>query len=108
MAVCTSKRADFARRILERFDLHGFFEFVDGGDVGVQKWQQIEALRTRGVLPSRSILIGDRGIDIVAAHRNGLDAGAVLWGYGSVDELSAEHPELLFESPPGLLVLGAA
>jgi phosphoglycolate phosphatase len=107
MGVCTSKRTDFACRILERLELREFFEFVDGADVGIQKWQQIEALRTRGMLTPASILVGDRGVDIDAAHRNGLAAAGVLWGYGSLAELLAEAPEHLFESPADLVLLGA-
>lgn len=67
MAVCTSKRRDFAERILERFALRNYFEFVDGGDVGVEKWQQIAALRANSKVPGESLMIGDRAIDLVAA-----------------------------------------
>ncbi len=31
MAVCTSKREDFAKRILELFDLQDYFLFISGG-----------------------------------------------------------------------------
>src|SRR5690606_2292397 len=37
--------------------------------------------------------------DLVAAHDNGLQAGGVLWGYGSHAELDAERPRYLFASP---------
>ena len=41
LAVCTSKRADYARKILRMFELDDLFRFVDGGDVGIRKEQQI-------------------------------------------------------------------
>src|SRR5579872_1686405 len=44
MAVCTSKRTDIAEKILEMFGLRDYFRYVDGGDVGIQKWQQVEEL----------------------------------------------------------------
>src|SRR5262249_62375799 len=47
MAVCTSKRRDFAERILEMFSLRDLFEFVDGGDIGEAKSQQVQCVRSR-------------------------------------------------------------
>jgi phosphoglycolate phosphatase len=99
LAVCTSKRKDFAERILERFALRHFFSFVDGGEVGVHKWQQIEALQSQGKASEASVMIGDRALDLRAAQRNGLWAGGVLWGYGSYTELANERPQYLFSSP---------
>lgn len=106
MGVCTSKRTDIAERVLELFDLRRFFAFVDGGDVGTKKWQQIERLKAAGLADASTIMIGDRAVDIEAAHRNGLRAAGVLWGYGSRDELTIARPEHVFERPPdiGLLV----
>jgi phosphoglycolate phosphatase len=99
MAVCTSKRRDFAERILAMFDLRQFFLFVDGGDVGVRKWQQLTALRAQGKITTASVMVGDRATDLIAAHCNGLSSGGVLWGYGSYAELSNESPQYLFRSP---------
>ena len=47
LGVCTSKRSDFAEKILELFDLRKYFKFVCGGEVGIQKWQQLEGLLQR-------------------------------------------------------------
>jgi phosphoglycolate phosphatase len=99
MGVCTSKRSDYANRILEMFGIRHFFGFVDGGDIGVEKWQQLQRLGEQGVVDGRSVMIGDRAVDIRAAHRNGLRAGGVLWGFGSREELVGENPAHLFESP---------
>ncbi len=70
-----------------------------GGDVGVHKWQQLAALRAHGAISVASVMVGDRAIDLSAAHRTGLWAGGVLWGYGSYAELSQEGPQYLFRSP---------
>jgi phosphoglycolate phosphatase len=107
MAVCTSKRADFAEQILEMFGLRHHFRYVDGGEIGIQKWQQVEALLLAGKASQSSVMVGDRSVDLVAAHRNGLKAGAVLWGYGSHAELSSEHPLYFFGSPSALPQLAA-
>ncbi|HSI49859.1 MAG TPA: HAD hydrolase-like protein [Ideonella sp.] len=99
MGVCTSKRVDFAEQILEMFGLRHFFGFVSGGDVGVHKWQQIAALRERGVIKGPAVMVGDRAVDLIAARRNGLHGAGVLWGHGSHAELAAEQPHHLFREP---------
>jgi phosphoglycolate phosphatase len=99
LGLCTSKRIDFAERILELFGLRQYFSALSGGDVGVQKWQQLAALRARHGLDERSAMIGDRAVDLVAARRNGLRSGAVTWGHGSREELLAESPDWVFERP---------
>ncbi|HJV68359.1 HAD hydrolase-like protein [Ideonella sp.] len=102
LGVCTSKRRDFAEKILSLFGLEQHFRFVDGGEIGVHKWQQIAALRERGVVGPRAVMVGDRAVDLVAAHRNGLDGAGVLWGHGSRDELQAESPRYLLDAPAEL------
>jgi phosphoglycolate phosphatase len=99
MAVCTSKREDFARRIIELLGLAERFEFVAGADVGISKVQQIGELQRRGAIAGESVMVGDRGVDLVAAHRNGLIGAAVLWGYGSRAELEREKPQYVFREP---------
>lgn len=108
LALCTSKRKDFADRILQMFDLRGFFEFVDGGEVGVAKWQQIESLVKRHAVSQSAVMVGDRSVDLVAAHRNGLRAAGVLWGHGSREELLSEQPEYLFQSPSEIASLSSS
>ncbi len=99
LAVCTSKPERTARMVLQLFDLQHFFEFVSGGGIGVRKWMQIEALLTAGGIDRNALMIGDRGVDLQAAHKNGIAAGAVLWGHGSRSELQANSPEYWFNSP---------
>ena len=106
LGLCTSKRADFAEAILALFGLRPLFAFVSGGDIGVHKWQQLQALREAGRVGDDSVMVGDRAVDISAAHRNGLHACGVRWGFGSLAELQAERPRHLAEMPhdlPGLL-----
>ena len=93
------KAWNFAERILRMFGLSEFFLFVDGGDIGVEKRQQIANLCVQGIVTPASIMVGDRAVDIIAAHENGLQAGGVLWGYGSVAELKNQRPQHLFNSP---------
>jgi phosphoglycolate phosphatase len=105
LGLCTSKRADFAERILGMFGLRPYFDFVSGGEIGTHKWQQIQALREAGTIGPSTVMVGDRAVDVTAAHRNGLCAAGVLWGHGSRAELEAERPRYLFSQPEELLGL---
>lgn len=105
LGVCTSKRADFAEKILNMFDMRDLFAFVSGGEVGIEKWQQLETLLSEKTITKNSIMIGDRFVDLTAAHRNRLDSAGVLWGYGSKEELEKENPVYLLERPAQLSAL---
>lgn len=103
LAVCTSKRADFAERILDLFGLRQYFSFICGGESGFEKWQLLGRLCQSGQVPADAVMVGDRTFDIQAGQRNGLAAAGVLWGYGSHEELSADKPQYLFRTPADLL-----
>ncbi len=103
LGICTSKRVDFAEQILLMFGLRSHFRFVSGGEIGVQKWQQVEALLGQGLASESTVMVGDRAVDLISAHRNGLHAAGVLWGHGSRAELENERPHYLFSCPAELL-----
>ena len=64
LGVCTSKRVDFAERILTLFDIRQYFEFVNGAEVGIKKRSQLKELMDQSLIDTRSIMIGDRHVDI--------------------------------------------
>jgi phosphoglycolate phosphatase len=107
LGVCTSKRVDFAERILDMFGLRSLFRTVSGGEIGIEKWQQIESLLGQGSIDKSTVMVGDRSVDLVAAHRNGMPAAGVLWGYGSRAELESERPRYILNSPSELDVLAS-
>jgi phosphoglycolate phosphatase len=87
LGVCTSKRVDFAERILMMFELHPCFSFFSGGDVGIPKTTQLIQLLQDAVVGPGSTMIGDRAVDILAGKKNALSTVGVLWGHGSESEL---------------------
>lgn len=93
LGVCTSKRKDFAEKILALFDLSAYFAFVNGGDIGIRKAQQLAGLLASGAVDQDAVMIGDRSVDIQAARINGLRSIGVLWGFGSPQELAAAQPD---------------
>jgi phosphoglycolate phosphatase len=105
LGLCTSKRADFADRILRRFGLREHFRFVSGGDIGVDKAAQLGSLLREGRIDSSSAMIGDRAIDVLAAKAHGLASVGVLWGHGSREELQAARPDVMLAEPHELLTL---
>lgn len=103
MGVCTSKFEKYAIKVLEEFKLDKYFTFVSGsGAYGTTKSDQLRDLVNRNVVLNNSLMIGDRYIDLRAAHEVDLFSAAVLWGYGSLEELSAEKPKFIVESPSHL------
>ena len=105
LGICTSKRADNAENILEMFGIRVLFEFVSGGDIGIEKSQQLQELLERNAINRNSLMIGDRYIDLRAAHSNNLHSAGVLWGYGTRSELENETPEYIFDRPVQLTEL---
>lgn len=107
LGICTSKREDYARRIVEMFALDGYFRFVDGGDVHIKKVMQLERIVANGVDAGTAVMIGDRAVDIEAARTNGLATVGVTWGFGPEEELRNAAPSFLVERPSELLEIFA-
>jgi phosphoglycolate phosphatase len=102
MGLCTSKRADFAEKVLELFQLRGYFSFISGGDIGIKKEERLHSLLENKTIGRNAIMIGDRAVDIHAAHANGIGSVGVLWGHGSLIELQEAFPDRLLERPEQL------
>jgi phosphoglycolate phosphatase len=103
LGLCTSKLPVFAERILAHFGLRDRFAFISGGDIGIHKWQQLATLRADGLVDGDTVMVGDRAIDVDAAHHNGLHACGVRWGFGSLEELAAARPRYLCAAPPDIV-----
>jgi phosphoglycolate phosphatase len=103
MGVCTSKFEKYAIKVLEEFKLSKYFTFVSGsGAYGTTKSDQLRDLLDAKVALDSSLMIGDRYIDLTSAHSVGLRCAGVLWGYGSLEELTAVEPAFIAESPSQL------
>ena len=103
LGVCTSKRVDFAKRILTLFDIRQHFEFVNGAEVGIKKSSQLKELMDQNLIDTQSIMIGDRHVDIEAAKMNSMRSVGVLYGYGSKQEIEEAQPEWIAKEPKALL-----
>ncbi len=103
LGVCTSKRVDFAERILTLFNIRDHFNFVNGAEVGVKKSSQLKELMDQNFIDTHSIMIGDRHVDIEAAKMNSMRSVGVLYGYGSKQEIEKANPEWIAPKPEELI-----
>ena len=100
--LATSKRAVFARRILEHLELAAYFDgihgSVPGGELDHKPELLAHILSEHDISPTRSVMVGDRRYDISGGHAVGMRGLGVLWGYGTRDELESAGADQLVES----------
>ncbi len=108
--VATSKPSVFARRIVEHFNLDGYFLEVFGSELDGTRSHKAELLRfalNETSTKERAVMIGDREHDILGAKENQMKSIGVTYGYGSLLELTSAGADLIVRSPDELLaVLG--
>jgi len=89
MAICTNGPRPYVQAVLGGYSLARFFDAVrllESDDD--RKPGMVRDLLAR--LSARpAVVVGDRGDDVAAAHRNGLPAVAAMYGVGSREELAA-------------------
>ncbi len=104
--LATSKRAIFARRILEHLEFSKHFDGIHGSVSGGQLDHKPELLAhilsEHGISTAHSLMVGDRRYDISGAHAVGMRGLGVLWGYGTRDELENAGADQLVESTTDL------
>lgn len=104
--LCTAKPLPFAAQIIERFGFSAYFEALYGAELDGRfddKGDLIaHILKTRQLDAAQGQMIGDRGVDMSAAKRNGMASVGVLWGYGSEAELLEAGAERLCAAPAEL------
>jgi len=109
MFVATSKPQPFAQRTIEHFGLHPFFRAVYGCGFDGTFAEKTDLLRhliaQEALDPGETFMIGDRKYDIIAARENGIGSVAVLWGFGSEEELRDEQPDAFCASPAELVTV---
>src|SRR5258708_37004584 len=96
----------FASRILHHLgfatSLDGIHGSVPGGGLDHKPELLAHILSQHNLLPSHSLMVGDRRHDISGAHAVGMRGLGVLWCYGSRDELEAAGADQLVESTADL------
>ncbi len=101
--LATSKPEEFAVKILEHFDLIGYFDHICGAtmDGKISKKGDViaYALKKAEITDkTAALMVGDRAQDIIGAKANGLDSMGVLFGYGDREELETAGAEYIAEA----------
>lgn len=93
LIVATSKPTEYAIKILEKFELYKYFEFVSGSDMNEKNSCKANiikyAMEINNIVPDEAVMIGDRKHDIIGAKANGIHSIGVLYGYGDLEELQS-------------------
>jgi phosphoglycolate phosphatase len=110
--VVTSKVVDAATRIVEHFDLAGYFDGIYGSDLQGRLDDKADllahVLESERLDASECVMIGDRMHDVHGAARNAIAAIGVTWGFGSVAELTDAGATWLCGSPGEVLDIVAS
>ncbi len=93
IVLATSKPDEFAKIILNHFEISEYFDFLAGATMNETRTQKDEvieyALESLGITDTSSVvMIGDRKYDIEGAHKFGISAVGFLYGYGTKEELT--------------------
>lgn len=95
LCLATSKPKVFAKQILAYFHLDGYFDYVSGSllngertDKGEVIGHALSCLDADGKKYPKDamVMVGDREHDIKGAHKQGIEAIGVLYGYGNSKE----------------------
>lgn len=102
LAVASSKPEVYVMQILEHFSIADRFAVVVGSELNGDRTDKAEvvaeALARLEAQPEECCMIGDRLHDIVGAHKCGMLAAGVLWGYGSREEFDRASADAVFET----------
>lgn len=97
--VATSKPKEYSVRILDKFGLLKYFEYVSGSSMDEKDCDKATIIKNALTVSSADkkdvLMIGDRCFDINGAKANGIDSLAVLYGYGSREEIINSAPNYI-------------
>lgn len=99
VCLATSKPEPMARKILERFDLLKYFDYIGAASLDGSVSAKADVVRL--VLDktkadkNKCVLVGDRCYDIDGAHAAGIKCAAVLCGFGSREEFESHAADYI-------------
>ena len=110
LVVATCKPEVFAVKIVERFEIAQYFDFVAGATLDGTRTEKADVIRHALAMCAvadrgRAIMIGDRKHDILGARAVGLKSVGVLYGYGSEEELKGAGADYIISVPTELVSL---
>jgi len=111
MCIATSKRRDFADRVIDFLGLRGFVRGVYGAEPGggLDRKQDLLAhiLAIEHFEAASCVMLGDRLHDMEAAKANAIRSIGALWGYGGREELELAGANAIAITPADVVPLVA-
>lgn len=102
VCLATSKPEQFSVRILEKFGLTEYFDFIGAATMDGSRGTKLEVIQyvlsSTGAKPEECLMVGDRMHDIVGAHEAGMKCAAVLVGFGSREEFAEYKADFVCET----------
>lgn len=107
LILATSKPTEFSRQIIERYGVLNCFEDICGSSMDNSRTSKGDVIRyalekNRISDPSSVIMVGDRIYDVIGARENEIESIAVLYGYGSREEVEGCSPNYIARNIPEL------
>lgn len=104
LAIISSNSPRNIQRFLEKYDLHEFFEKVQGNVGLLGKTTVINGLiRKHGCKADEVVYVGDEPRDIDAAHKARVHSVAVTWGFIGASVLETHAPSIMIDRPNDLV-----
>lgn len=101
--LATSKPQKFAEQILEHFSIDKYFYFVGGATMDEARSQKDEVieyiLKECNIDTLKAVMIGDRKYDVLGAHKFGIKAIGVTFGFGTKKELTNSGADFIADTP---------
>lgn len=107
LAIATNCPATTAKTQLEYLGLDRWFSVVETNNDSQTRGTKAQfvhwAMDDWHSKADRCLMVGDRKHDLIGGQENGMDTAAVLYGYGSREELEGCDPTYLCATPADLL-----
>jgi phosphoglycolate phosphatase len=109
MCIATSKRRDFAERVIDYLGLREFVRGVYGavpdGSLDHKQDLLVHILGAEHLTAASCVMVGDRLHDIEAAKSNAIRSIGALWGYGGREELEQAGADAIATLPQDVVAL---
>jgi len=107
MTILSNRPQAMTTLLVERFFPGGMFDAVVGQRDGIPRKPDpsgaIMITKRMGISPGTVLYTGDSPVDVITGKAAGMHTAAVTWGFRSVEQLRAEHPDFLADNPGELL-----
>ncbi len=107
--IATSKPTTYAERIAIHFALSGYFRRIYGSELDGRNSEKSSLIshifQREPIVPTETVMIGDREYDMIAARKNKIRGIGVLWGYGTQEELQRSGAHVLARAPGDLVAI---